>query len=490
MNPASPHFATEHESAILHAVLNTAIDAIITIDTAGVIHHLNPAVERLFGYTPEELIGRNVAILMPEPDRSRHDQYIHQYTTTRVAKIIGIGREVIARHKNGTEFPVDLAVSEILVGDKRFFTGILRDMTDRRRTEAALQREKMFADNLLDTANAAVLILDEAGRVSRFNHFFERLTGYSDVEVRGVDWFEHFVMPNAHAHAKEWFAETMAERPIHSFPLPIRCRNGQSRLVAWAGRRLINADEIINGMLAIGNDITELQEAEQKLIQQERLAAIGQMVTGLAHESRNALQRSRACLDMLELDCNDSPDQIDLVHRTQQALVELQRLYEEVRSYASPINLERVDCDLAVLCREVWEMLDALWQPYQIQLKVQWLGESHLCRCDRQRMIQVIRNILENALAVSPPQSIIRVFCEKRPYRNGTGIQLRFCDEGPGLSLEQRQRIFEPFYTTKTKGTGLGMPISQRILESHGGEIWVGQSARCGAEIGVVLPTS
>ncbi len=395
---------------------------------------------------------------------------------------------MIGRHKDGTCFPVDLAVSEIVVDQRRLFTGILRDMTDRRQTEAALQRERIFADNLLDTANAAVLILDESGKIARFNHFFERLTGHDAADVRGEDWFERFVPVSARPLAQSWFQEIMAEKVIRSQPLPVQCRNGELRLIAWAGRRLRNADEVINGMLAIGNDITELQEAEQKLIQQERLAAIGQMMTGLAHESRNALQRSRACLDMLELDCVESPDQLDLVHRTQQALVELQRLYEEVRSYAAPINLDRTACDLIQLCHEVWGQLESLWQPTQVRLKLKWLGEAKTIRCDPQRMMQVIRNIFENALAVSPPQSSVYVTCESRPFRSGQGVQMRIRDEGPGMSLEQRQRIFEPFYTTKTKGTGLGMPISQRIIESHGGEIWVGENVRSGAEIGVILP--
>lgn len=125
----------------LRAVVETAVDAIITIDVAGIISSLNPAAERLFGYRADELIGRNVSMLMPEPDHSRHDEYLRRYLRTGERRIIGIGREVVGLRKNGTLFPMDLAVSETVVGDRRIFTGIIRDITDRKRAEESLAQQ-------------------------------------------------------------------------------------------------------------------------------------------------------------------------------------------------------------------------------------------------------------------------------------------------------------------------------------------------------------
>ncbi len=488
MNNANSGLSNEEPAAMLRALLNTAVDAIITIDQRGIVHHANPAVTKLFGYPTQDLIGKNISMLMPSPDRERHDQYVSNYCRTGHAKIIGIGREVMGRHADGREFPVDLAVSEVQINGQRLFTGIVRDMTDRRRTEEALRRERIFADNLLETANAAVLILNSEGKIARLNNFLERLVGFTTQEVRGLDWFERFVPEGNRHRAQELFEQIMADQSVPSEPISIVTSTGEERVLAWAGRRLTNADDVVHGMLLIGNDITELQQAEQKLIQQERLAAIGQMVTGLAHESRNALQRSRACLDMLELDCGEQPDQLDLIGRAQQALVELQRLYEEVRSYAAPINLEKSDCDLAVLSRETWERLDPVFHTGQVDMAVHCNRPGITCRCDRERIGQVLRNIFENSLAVAPKQSRVQVLLELVRYQRGQGLQVRVRDQGPGLSPEQRAKIFEPFYTTKTKGTGLGMPISRRIVESHGGEIWVGPNQNPGAEIGFILP--
>jgi PAS domain S-box-containing protein len=131
------------------AIVNTAVDSIITIDAWGIIETVNPAAERLFGYSAEEMTGRNVKILMPSPYRDEHDEYIARYLRTGEAKIIGIGREVVGRRKDGTIFPLDLAVSEMRVGEKRMFTGIIRDISERKRVEEQLQTALREKETLL-----------------------------------------------------------------------------------------------------------------------------------------------------------------------------------------------------------------------------------------------------------------------------------------------------------------------------------------------------
>ena len=360
------------DTALLAAILNTAVDAIITIDERGEILNANRALQKLFGYLPSGLIGKNISCLMPEPDRSLHDGYLAKYQQTGKAAIIGIGRQVVGQRRDGSLIPVDLAVSEIRVGNRKMYTGIIRDMTERHQVES------------------------------------------------------------------------------------------------------------------------DLRSAQQRLIQSERLTAIGQMMTGLAHESRNALQRSRACLDMLELDLQSSPDQHDLVKRTRSALVELQVLYEEVRTYAAPIQLERSRQSIRQLCEETWLNLREQWQTRHIDL----IASCDACpavSCDKQRICQVLRNIFENSFAVSPNGSSIFVDCRTIQRDQSAFVQISITDQGPGLDEEQRLRMFEPFYTTKTRGTGLGMAICHRIIDSHGGRIFVGtrkesDNEKTGAVIVVELP--
>jgi two-component system, LuxR family, sensor kinase FixL len=119
----------------MRAVLHTAVEGIITIDERGIIESLNPAAEKIFGYKAGELVGKNVSVLMPAPYRQEHDSYLANYRRTGKAKIIGIGREVVGKRKDGSVFPMDLSVGEVRLTGGRMFTGIVRDITERRRLE-------------------------------------------------------------------------------------------------------------------------------------------------------------------------------------------------------------------------------------------------------------------------------------------------------------------------------------------------------------------
>ena len=155
----------------LESFLESAVDAIVTIGSDGVIQSVNPATERMFGYDAAELLGENVAILMPSPHREEHDRYLRRYLETGEARIIGIGREAEARRKDGTVFPVDLTVSELRLGDERLFMGTLRDLSERKLLEASLlQAQKMEAIGRL------------AGGVAHdFNTLLGTITGYSEM---------------------------------------------------------------------------------------------------------------------------------------------------------------------------------------------------------------------------------------------------------------------------------------------------------------------
>lgn len=137
-------------SARLNSIVRTAVDGIVTIDVHGTVKTFNLAAERLFGYMASEVIGHNVSMLMPQPHRADHDSYLHRYLETGDPRIIGIGREVDGRRKDGTTFPLDLAVSEFEVDGETYFTGMLRDITERR--EMRLEREELIGQ--LEDKNA------------------------------------------------------------------------------------------------------------------------------------------------------------------------------------------------------------------------------------------------------------------------------------------------------------------------------------------------
>ncbi|MCG8586801.1 MAG: HAMP domain-containing histidine kinase, partial [Pirellulales bacterium] len=220
----------------------------------------------------------------------------------------------------------------------------------------------------------------------------------------------------------------------------------------------------------------------------ERLAAIGQMVSVLTHESRNSLQLIQANLEMLGMEIEDRPEALDYVSRIQAAQDRLQRLFEELREFASPISLDVDACSLGHLVGVVLNELSSLHPEKRIRLREQAEGIDLQCMADPFRMHQVLRNLLENSIAACPDPVSIKAHWSHTELDNRPALRLSLSDNGPGLSAEQREKVFEPFFTTKPKGTGLGLAITKRIIESHGGQIAVGNNGSTGAEFRITLP--
>ncbi len=247
--------------------------------------------------------------------------------------------------------------------------------------------------------------------------------------------------------------------------------------------------------------LMEIELAQSRLVASERLAAIGQMVAGLAHESRNVLQRSHACLAELTLDLKAMPESLKLVSKVQKALDDLNLLLEEVRVYSATILLDRRDCDIQDLVKQTWQhVLDAN-QPEPMPVYEMRVGkdvpDTWFVDCDRLR--QVVRNLLENALfACNSPGKIvvelkmIPIRLRKHVQKSNFTSALCICisDDGDGISEANREKIFTPFFTTKTKGTGLGLAISRRITEAHGGQISISDSEFGGAKFDIELPVA
>jgi signal transduction histidine kinase len=214
------------------------------------------------------------------------------------------------------------------------------------------------------------------------------------------------------------------------------------------------------------------------------------MMTGLTHESRNALQRSQACLERLTWKLQGQPDALDLVARMRNAQEDLLHLYEDVRTYAGPITLDRNPCNLAEVWREAWDELTSQTGSREVCLQEERNGVNLWCSVDRFRLRQVFRNILENALAACGDPVQIVITCREADLAGRPALEVAVRDNGPGLDPEQEARIFEPFYTTKARGTGLGMAIAKGTVEAHGGRIEAAIGHRPGAEIRLTLPRS
>lgn len=256
------------------AVLDTAQDAILSIDASGCITLFNRSAESMFGYRAEEVLGRSLALLMPPPYSEEHEAYLRRYLQTGIAHVIGRVREVTARRRNGEIFPIELSVSEARVGDTVVYTGVIRDITERKRTEEALRRERDFAERLLETAQVIVLVLDTRGRIVRFNAYMEEISGYRLADVQGKDWFSIFLPNRDRDRIAKVFAEVSSGLQIRGGINPIITKDGVEREIEWHSKTLTDPSGTVVGVLSIGQDITERVHAERRLAAQYRVTRI------------------------------------------------------------------------------------------------------------------------------------------------------------------------------------------------------------------------
>jgi two-component system, LuxR family, sensor kinase FixL len=348
------------------------------------------------------------------------------------------------------------------------------------------ERSEVKFRRLVEAAACLVIILRGDGSIAYFSPYSVEVTGHVAAEAYGQSFLDLLIPASAREEMAEAIAATFAGQPAKAYEKPLIRRDRSRRWLVWNAQRL---DDFDGGpaVLAVGHDFTERREAQERLLRSERLAGIGQMVAGIAHESRNALQRIQSCSEMLEFEVEGNHEALRLVCRLQEAQDNLRRLFDEVRGFAAPIHLERTPCRIESIWHEAWQLLEVLHRGRQSKFIERVEVANPVVEVDRFRMVQVFRNLLENALSACADPVVIEITCREVELNGLPALQIAVADNGPGLTPEAHRNAFEPFFTTKTKGTGLGMAIARRIVEAHGGEIAIGHSAVTGAEFVMTL---
>jgi PAS domain S-box-containing protein len=368
----------------------------------------------------------------------------------------------------------------------------IHEMADRANGNSGAAASQAYGARLtsiVETTIDGIMTVDEQGYIDTFNRAAERLFGYGAEEVLG----KHvsmlippagqrrdgdFLASDAPARGKEAFRtrqEVLGVRKDGS-TFPVQLFIGEMRL----------GDHIF--FTEIVHDISEAKRAEERALQAERLATIGQMLSAVTHESRNLMQRMAAYSEMAALECQEQGKALEYISRIKTAQEELYRLFEELRNFAAPMTLRLQPCCLDHLVDKVLSEVSTVNKDREIQLLHRVDGCDAWCEVDPFRISQVFRNLIENSVAAGPDPLRIELDVSDANFQGRPAVQLVYRDNGPGLDTEQRCRIFEPFFTTRAQGTGLGMSIAKRIVESHRGQMAVGDHASPGAEFVITLP--
>lgn len=341
--------------AHLGSILNTVPDAMIVIDTAGVVRNFSAAAERLFGYGANEVIGKNVKMLMPSPYREGHDSYLGRYLATGERRIIGIGRLVVGERKDGSTFPMELAVGEMKSGDRRFFTGFVRDVTERQDAEARMQE-----------------LQSELVQVSRLTAMGE-----------------------------------MASSLAHELNQPLSAVANYLK----GSRRLLGGNTDERSVL--------LREAMDKAADQAMRA--GQIIRRL----REFVSRGE----------------------TEQQLESISKLVEEASALA------------LVGAKELG-----------IRVKYSFDRKCEFVLADKVQVQQVLLNLIRNAIDAMADVPRRELTVSTTPAPNDM-TEVQVADTGTGIAADVAPQLFQPFFTTKPQGMGVGLSICRTIIEAHGGQI-------------------
>ena len=479
--------------ARMHALLKAAVDGIISIDERGVIQTINPAAERLFGYEAEEVIGRNVIVLMPSPYREEHDGYLAHYLATGEKRIIGIGREVVGLRKNDTTFPMDLSVAEARLGDQRIFVGIIRDITERKRSEDTLARLAA----IVESSDDAIVGKTLDGTIVSWNGGAERMFGYSVGEVKG----RHISMlapPERPCEVPALLEKIKrGERVDHFETVRVR-KDGRRIDVSVTISAIKDAAGKILGAAAIQRDITERKRANdevrtmtQQLWQAAKLASVGELAASIAHELNNPLAtvtlRVESVLTRMPAD-DPRRRALEIVEQEARRMGELVgNLLQFARRGDGQISTVDIRQELT----KAVELIHHLLHKRLINVTQEFVQDTPVIYADRQKLRQVFLNLLTNASDALPQGGTLTLRIAPATLDNDKpAVLIEVADTGAGIPAENLERIMEPFFTTKEegKGTGLGLAICRRVVQEHHGTIQIDSQVGKGTTVRIVLP--
>lgn len=493
----------------MRALLAAPLDPFFTIDLYGTIYAASNSVERVFQWTPGELLGKNIKILMPEPYHSEHDEYLANYRTTGKTNILNQAREFTAVRKDGTLFPCEITVSLApMAGQEPLVVGFIRDITQRQRDREALQANEARLRALLAAPLDPTLTIDVFGTIHAAGDAFEHVFGWKPAELIGKN--VKMLMPEPyHSEHDEYLANYRRTGKTYiigrvrvfrgvrkdgsEFPCEIAVSaaeiRGQPPMIVGlirdiTERKQIEAEmEKLNAMLAERN--TEL---EHFAYNSEKLASMGKLAAGVAHEIRNPLTAIKMHLFAMQQSLRNRPELEEDFRVVGDEIDRLESVVRNFLDYSRSPALKVQTLTVATMLDRVLELFGRRLANKGIQVMREGDAALPPVQADLEQMKQVFINLLTNAEEAMPEGGIIGIICgQTRDETDHPMNVIRFHDNGPGISPEIRRRLFEPFFTTKEEGTGLGLGIARRIVEGHGGRL-VLEETTIGTSFAVWMP--
>ncbi len=488
----------------LSAILNTAVDGVVTINSRGIVQSFSASAEKMFGWRADEVVGQNVNILMPEPDRSRHDGYIHNYLTTGQKKIIGIGRETVGRHKNGEAINIRLGIGELVLPDETMFVGLITDITERKKIELKLKEREQRISALLKNM-PGVAFRCKGASLLETEFISDSIVSLSGWQVD--DFLTHrcnlwqLADPDDRAMIEHLIDHASQAGEQFSLEFRILHKQGYYVWVLCSGIVILDQEhnsEWIDGVIV---NITDRHIMEQNLkkakIEAEKAAAAkASFLANMSHEIRTPMNSIMGFSDvMMDTPLNkDQQRHMSVIRNASRSLLHLLNdILDSAKLEEGKLELEQLDFSLT-------DLLDSVISTFWVQARNKKL-ELNLSIGNEvpdyvtgapDRIRQILVNLLSNALKFT---EIGEVSLQVNVREVGW---VEFCviDTGIGIDKDKLEMIFDPFtqedssMSRRFGGTGLGTTICRQLVALMGGEIWVSSQKGQGSEFIFKLPLS
>jgi len=486
----------------LQAIVDTAADGLVTMDSRGNIVSINPSAESLFGWTDEELIGRNVELLLDGDEGVVDNAYLRRYLRDAAGRVPGIGDEVIGRRKDGSLVPIRLAIGEVRIPDQQsLFVAFITDISERKAMERALRdREQQYRSLILNIPGAVFRCLPDAPwRILFMSDRVEALTGWhADDFMTGRATLATIIHPDDLPRVVQEAFGAMARGESYVVEYRVVHRNGEVRWVWGSGTASIGFEgrmEWIDGMLL---DITERRTMEEDLRDakdraEQAAAAKGAFLANMSHEIRTPMNAIIGFTELLlggRLEVQQRRHLGTVRQSARSLLGLLNDILDTAKLEKGAFELDVVDFSLRDLCQQITDSLRLTAESKGLQLALDYhpaLGEFF--RGDPLRIQQIITNLLGNAIKFTD-----RGWVRLEVLASDGKVNVRVTDTGVGIAADRLERIFAPFaqadasMSRRFGGTGLGTTIARQLTELMGGEIRVESQVGIGSVFQVLLP--
>ena len=492
--------ALKRSEARKAAILDSALDCILTIDHEGLITEFNLAAERTFGHRRDEVVGKELGdVIIPPSQRDQHRRGLARYLATGDARVLGKRVEMTAVRADGSEFPVELAITRIPLDGPPSFTGYLRDITRRKQSDEDLRRGAAFlaeAQRLSSTGSFSWLVAaDELEWSEELYRIFE----FDRDKPVTLDLVSTRVHPEDMPLFQEHVTRARADGNDLDFDFRLQMPAASVKhmhVVAHGGRNENGQMEYIGAV----QDVTErrlseeaLNEVRSELAHMTRVTSLGALTASIAHEVNQPLSgiitNASTCLRMLDAD----PPNIDGARQTAQRTIRDGHRASDVITRLRALfskrdgTVEALDLNEAI--REVIALSRSELQRSQVISRVELADDLPQVTGDRVQLQQVALNLLLNAAdAMSGIDDRPRQLIVRTERDEGDHVRLIVQDAGVGFGQQDLGKLFEPFYTTKNGGMGIGLAISRSIIENHHGRLWATPNAGPGATFSFSIP--